>query len=142
MAHRAVLHEDELALLHLQFFGHGDDGGCLPDGFLDLFLKCGDPLRRLITLRGLLAEVAFIDLFAGIDLRIVRPFDLQHAQGTLVEGAEDGVVDQNECTRNVNLEFDNRRAARWDKGSLHIFLAYGSAPFSIDSIKDLANNME
>src|SRR5262252_5438921 len=32
MAHRAVLHEDKLALLHLQFFGHGYDGGCLPDG--------------------------------------------------------------------------------------------------------------
>src|SRR4029434_5319059 len=44
MTDRTGLHEHEFALLHLDFFSHGDDGWRLLDHLLDLFLERGDSL--------------------------------------------------------------------------------------------------
>src|SRR5205823_4563729 len=77
-----------------------------------------------------------------IYLCIVRPFDLQHAQSTLVEGTENGVIDQDKRAWDVHLELNNRCTASRDDGGLDIFLAYSGTPFSIDPIEDLADNME
>src|SRR5690606_29174080 len=44
--------------------------------------------------------------------RVRRTTDLDHAQRTLVERAEDRVVDQYQLARHLGAELDDRRAAR------------------------------
>ena len=57
MADCTGLHKDEFAFLHLEFFGHGDDGWGLFDGLLNLFLQSSDSLSCSIAFWCLLPKV-------------------------------------------------------------------------------------
>src|SRR5439155_19422374 len=67
MTDRTRLHEDELAFLHLDLFGHSDDGRGLLDGLLDLYelawmtygLMTGGLVLAAIPLVGNAATVMF-----------------------------------------------------------------------------------
>ena len=57
-------------------------------------------------------EVDLVDLLAGVDLGACSPLDFEDGERALVEGAEDGVIDQHVVARHFGVELDGRRAAR------------------------------
>ena len=91
--------------------------------------------------RDLVAEVGFIHLLAGIDVGAQITADLEDGECPLVEGAEDGVIDQDVVARDFGVELDGDRAARRDQRGLHVLLRMGAA-FLLYLVEDFANQVE
>src|SRR6185437_16477525 len=77
----------------------------------------------------------------GVDVRRRRSKDLELPERTLVEGAEDGVIDQRVRPGNLDLELDDGGTAGRDGGRLHVVL-HPRAPLGIDAIEDLPDDVK
>ena len=69
------------------------------------------------------------------------PAHLDHAQGALVGGPEDRVVDEVEVARSLGPELDDGRATRRNHGGLHVVRDRGAA-LLVDVVEDLADHVE
>src|SRR6476646_9465557 len=67
--------------------------------------------------------------------RVVVAGDVQETERTLVEGAEDRVVDEHQVARLLDAELDDRRAAGGYRGGLHVVLGGRAAALGVDVVE-------
>src|SRR5205823_10461859 len=72
---------------------------------------------------------------------IVRTFGLENREGALVEGAEDGMVDQHVAAGHSQVKFDYRRTAGGNQRGLHVLL-FVHAALIANPVEDRADDME
>src|SRR5829696_174552 len=81
-------------------------------------------------------------LHAGEHLRVVGPGHVEHPERSLVECAEDRVVDQDQLTGLLHAELHDRGSAGGDERRLHVVLRRHRPAFLIDVVEHLADHVE
>src|ERR1043165_8540452 len=100
-------------------------------------------LHRTWSLSGGVGPPAVVGLRppSGIDGLDLRPFPLQPAQRSFVEGAQNRMIHEFVRTRHVNLELDDGGAARRHQRRLNMFRVTCTR-LSVDPVENLSDHME
>src|SRR3546814_20537912 len=77
---------------------------------------------------GVIADVHRVDLLARVDLRALLALGLEDRQRTLVEGAEDRVVDHHVAARDLEVQVHDRGAPGRAQLGLHVLVVPRPAP--------------